>query len=400
MFFGILWSSLIVRLVGTYTLTDEQNLHTALLSGYNTDLRPGTDRSFPLNISASFAPFSIKEFDLDTGKFTLTGIFVIEWNDERLAWNLATYNQINVTSFPQSKIWLPNFININAYEDIRGLGSDLMRVDVFSSGLCSWYALQTFEVMCDTDVSKYPFDMQYCTLEFSIWGYQPGDIDVYFKSPQAILTLYSENGIWEIAKSTTHTEDNSYGYEKIIVGFHLQRRLTYYITTMILPLASIALLFAFVFLIPPESGERLGYSTTILLAIVVYLTIIQDMLPESSEPDVSVLSYILVCYVVSGVVLVILVIGSLRIQNLPSSKPVPDLCARFVIFCRKRKTENAVKRLDSKSMEVNDDDDDDDDRIKKVTWTDVGHCFDMICFLFQISIFIITLVIFFALTSS
>lgn len=393
-FRGLIWLCLISNLVLTYTLTDESQVHTDLLTGYNKDLRPGIDRTYPLNINASFYLFSIKEFDLHSGKFTVTGVFLLNWYDERLVWNPASYNQTNITSIPQNKLWLPNFININPYENIVGLGSNLISVRVLYSGLCNWYALQAFEVICDADVTKYPFDTQYCALKFFIWGYDPQEVNVIFPTTQAILTLYTENGIWEIADSITTTEVNVYGYEEIIVGFYLKRRTAYYIVSLILPISSISLLLGFAFLLPPESGERIGFCTTILLSIVVYLTIIQDQLPEASEPNVSILGYILVSYVSSGAILVVFIIISLRIHNCQSNKPVPQCIARLVLCCRRRQTAlDVVEPIESKSGNRIDDED------FAVTWTEVGRCFDKMCFITSIVQFIATLTTFMSLTS-
>ncbi|XP_048755483.2 neuronal acetylcholine receptor subunit non-alpha-2-like [Ostrea edulis] len=381
----------IIRLMFAYTLTDEQNLHTSLLTGYNRDLRPGYDRNKPLGINASFYLFSINDFDLNTGKFTITGVFLLNWNDERLSWNPATYNQGNTTSIPQKKIWLPNFINVNPFKDIKGLGSDLITVDVDYSGLCSWYAVQAFEVICDPDVTKYPFDTQYCALKFFIWGYDKTAVNLYFESSRVILTLYSENGIWEITDSTTHKQLHFHGNEEFVVGFHLKRRTDYYIASLILPISSISLLLGFVFLLPAESGERVGFATTILLSTVVYLTIIQGKLPEASEPNMSILGYILVSYVLSGTILVVFVIISLRIQNSPCDKPIPGIFVRFVVCCRRKRKMVDVKDIDSKSTIFKEDED------SQVTWKDVGTYFDLVCFFISVIQFMVTVTVYFSL---
>lgn len=117
-----LWAVLILicypsrgLLAFAYTLEDEQNLQTALLSGYNKGLRPGRDRSIPMTLNMSFGLMSIKEFDLNTGKFSVTGVFQLNWIDERLSWNPTNYNQTNATVISQSLLWLPDLINVNPY---------------------------------------------------------------------------------------------------------------------------------------------------------------------------------------------------------------------------------------------------------------------------------------------
>lgn len=245
-----------------------------------------------------------------------------------------------------------------------------------NNGLCNWYAIQTFETVCDTDVTNYPFDTQMCSLKFYVWGYQPTDIDVVFVSPKVIFNLYSENGIWEIQDSATYTKMNVYNYKEIIIDLFLKRRTSYYVVSLILPLIFISFLMGFVFLLPADSGERVGFSTTILLSIVVYLTIIQDILPESSEPNVSTLGFILVIFVVNGSIVVIAVIISLRIQGQSCQKTVPQCINRILLYLRRRrKTKDLVEPLDTKS-ELNYEDEE-----EKVTWQEAAKCFDMFCFI-------------------
>lgn len=76
------------EMMNCYTLIDEQNLQEILLSGYNSNLRPGINRSIPLEVSFKFHLFYIKEFRESISKFTVNGAIVIEWKDERLKWNL------------------------------------------------------------------------------------------------------------------------------------------------------------------------------------------------------------------------------------------------------------------------------------------------------------------------
>ena len=40
--------------VHMYNITNEADLHGDLFSGYNTELRPGNNRDFPLNVSVVF----------------------------------------------------------------------------------------------------------------------------------------------------------------------------------------------------------------------------------------------------------------------------------------------------------------------------------------------------------
>lgn len=396
----VLWLAVIVLccyinkgLIFAYTLQDEQTLHSALLTGYNKGLRPGIDRTIPMTLNMTFLLFSIKEFDMSTGEFSVTGVFVLNWIDERLSWNPTSYNQTNTTVISQSQLWLPNLINVNPFDDITGLRHDELSVIVDYTGLCTWFAIETFESVCYTDVTKYPFDTQDCSIKFYVWGYLYKDIDSTFVSPKVLLTLYTENGIWEVHDSATYTQMNIYNDKEIIVKLNLKRRISYYIVSLILPLAFITFLMGFVFLLPHDSGERLGFSITVLLSIVVYLTIIQDILPEASEPHVSILSIVLSIFVVHGSLVVISVVINLRIQNHFSQKPVPKFINRLILFLR-RKDRDIVEPLGSKiELDYKEED-------NVLTWSEAANDLDLIFFVVSQVMFCILSICYFLSVST
>lgn len=288
----------------------------------------------------------------------------------------------------QSQLWLPNLINVNPFEDITGLRHDELSIIVDYTGLCTWFAIETFESVCYTDVTKYPFDTQVCSIKFYVWGYQNKDIDSTFVSPKVLLTLYSENGIWEVHDSATYTQMNIYDDKEIIVKLNLKRRTSYYIVSLILPLAFITFLASFVYLLPHDSGERLGFSLTVLLSVVVYLTIMQDILPEASKPHVSILGIFLSIFVVHGSLVVISVIINLRIQNQCSQKPVPKFINRLILFLR-RKDKDMVEPLGSKiELDYMEED-------NVLTWSEAANDLDFIFFVVSQVVFCIMSICYF-----
>uniref|UniRef100_K1QVV4 Neurotransmitter-gated ion-channel ligand-binding domain-containing protein n=1 Tax=Magallana gigas TaxID=29159 RepID=K1QVV4_MAGGI len=94
----------VVYNVYTYNIADDNQLHTALFTNYNNELRAGNDRNFSLNVSMTFYLMAIKEFVEATSKFSVNGVFIITWRDERLSWNPAKYQNIQQTMVSQNKI--------------------------------------------------------------------------------------------------------------------------------------------------------------------------------------------------------------------------------------------------------------------------------------------------------
>lgn len=385
----LLWGVCTVSGITAYSLTDENNLQTALMSGYKTNLRPGANRSVPLEVFTSFHLFFVKEFEEYSGKFTVNGVFYTEWYDERLKWDNNSYNGLEKTTFFQTELWLPNFININPFNKIFGLGSDLMTIDVFSTGLCVWIPYQSFEVICDADVTKYPFDTQFCTLNFFVWGHKTDSVKINITDSQVGFALYKEHGLWDITKTRTYTRTSAYGHDEIIVGLWLKRRSAFYMASFIIPMFSIGMLMGFVFFLPPEAGERVGFITTVLLSYIVFLTIVQDKLPESSEPSVSVISYILVVCVLNGTLTTVMVILSLQIHHSSDDSTIPRC---VVCFVKRRGTRvNNIQTVESKSTAFA------EETTNEVTWSDVGKTFDKLCMIICTTGYVLCAVIYFCL---
>jgi hypothetical protein len=358
-----------------FTLNDEVKLQADLMSGYKNRLRPGTNRSVPVNVSVAFHLSYIKEFNEHKGKFSVNGVFYLEWYDDRLQWDPASYNGTDHTMLPQNQIWLPNFVNTNPYRKVSGLGSDLMTVAIKASGLCTWIPVQTFDVICDADVTKYPFDTQYCKLKFILWDHTIEDVSVSVSMPEVGLSLYEVHGLWDIQKTHLYSQTTIHKDNEIIVGFWLNRRSRYYTVSLIIPLLSISMLMSFVFLLPPGSGERVGFITTVLLSYIVFLTIIQDKLPESSEPSISVIGYFLLVCVLNGTITTVCVIVSLRFHTCPSNN---DSIPPYLVWLARCTSKAKVKPHetdipDSKSVSLTEDED------FSITWSDVGDGFDKLC---------------------
>ena len=105
-----------------------------------------------------------------------------------------------------------------------------------------------------------------------------------------------------------------------------------------------------VFLLPAQSGERVGYSITLLFAIAVFLTIAADNLPKTSFPTISILCMkLLIDMIISGLVILFTIIG-LRFYNTDENKPVPRCVATItrVLLCKR-----SCKRWEEKGYRQN-----------------------------------------------
>ena len=111
-------------------------------------------------------------------------------------------------------------------------------------------------------------------------GYFSTEAQLLAVNKAAPLKYYFDNGIWELIMSEARAEHGSvYG-----VYIKMKRKPYFVIIIVIIPVMLLSLMSFMVFLLPPESGERMPYSITLLLALIVFLTIISETIPKKSSP--------------------------------------------------------------------------------------------------------------------
>ena len=104
-------------------------------------------------------------------------------------------------------------------------------------------------------------------LEIMAWGYKSGDI-VFVSSSNTVMTSqYVEHSEWELTE--TYATPNLDMVPTMRYHFTFKRRSVFMVINLILLVVFLALLNIFVFFLPQDSGERIGYAITLLLTVVV-----------------------------------------------------------------------------------------------------------------------------------
>ena len=164
------------------------------------------------------------------------------------------------------------------------------RVRVHNDGLCYWAAPFVFKTSCHINVQDFPYDKQMCTLKFGSWLFHSKQLDLFQKRDNAPVAQDSvDNGEWEI--TTVKIEKNIIRYDccpddlypDITFVINLQRRSLFYTYNLVIPNLIIALLAFFSFHIPVECGERLSFVITVLLSLTVFLLLVAESIPPTSE---------------------------------------------------------------------------------------------------------------------
>ena len=312
-----------------YTIALESSLRTDLFKDYDVLQKPAER----VDVYITFSVVALNYMDIKSQTFSISGHFSLIWQDDRLMW-LHNISLLSVRLlFSNSKyMWVPPIILENAIGDIVPLGSEKIFTKINPGGAVSWLPGGNYEANCEAEVTYYPLDTQTCTLTLSTMSYTMNNVRlIYYSDAPTDISGFTDNGEWDVMSITT-TNSSVYlegePYSRIHYIFNLRRRPLYHILNTLFPVILMASLTIFVFKLPPESGERIGMSLTVLLAYAVYLTLISDDIPRTSK-SVSLLSLYLTIILVLSALSVILTIFVLDVYSKPSDASVPDWLQSF-----------------------------------------------------------------------
>ncbi|XP_075250904.1 acetylcholine receptor subunit beta-type acr-3-like [Convolutriloba macropyga] len=158
---------------------------------------------------------------------------------------------------------------------------------LYNGGVTLKSSLVAVKLSCSIDVTYFPFDEQKCY--FNIGPvYSPVKLyNLASETTDAYLNFYTENDQWELLKPvrvSIHQDvlDGIIVNEEFKAEIRLRRRPLYYIIVLICPNLLLYLLSTLVFALPVESGDKVSFISTILLAEIVTVSTLNDILPSSS----------------------------------------------------------------------------------------------------------------------
>lgn len=159
---------------------------------------------------------------------------------------------------------------------------------VSHSGQIYWSSLSAISSECEIDVSHFPFDSQKCYLEFGSWTEDGGKLDFEPRYGVFYTEHFKQSGEWVVYdhkswKQVTYYMCCEYPYPTVMFSISIKRRAIFYFLNLIVPCSLLTVLSMFSFILPPNSGERVSFVVTVLLALSVYMMMITNTMPHSSH---------------------------------------------------------------------------------------------------------------------
>ena len=278
--------------------TDFYQLETDTLTNYSKNLSPVLDDK-TLSVTIGLILNSIKDYDDVAGVMTTVGELHIEWIDEKFTWNTRDYNNAEQLIMPLSEIWFPYLFVLNSVSNFNlDFDTYTTRAKIKYSGEVKLTIGQVFKTSCTPDVTHYPMDEHICEIVLSSLTEER----LIRSSVSFDSSKMKTNPQWKILSETSMTEVLR-DYNTHTWRFTLQRRPKFLAICVVFPVLFLGIINLFVFIIPPETGERVSFSVTVLLSHAVFLTIATDKLPDSGNSIPVFCMYLAAMLIYSGAIM-------------------------------------------------------------------------------------------------
>lgn len=266
--------------------TFRSQLFKDVLDQYEVRVAPFDEKSEAIRLQVFVNLMSIRDVNEKDQSFETSFWLNLLWKDWRLKWNSSNYRGISEIQTTSKNVWMPSSICIFNEMSEKKCFTEEKPTTVFSNGYVMYSTARESVTQCKIDIAKYPYDSQMCSFHvgnlFSDYDYINLDANLSL----LFLNHYEQNEQWEVTNTALYLHTvNSERPEYNLLNFdiHIKRKPGYVILSVLLPVVLLSVLNIFCFVLPVDSGEKMGTSMAIFLTFAVFLTIINDTMPKSEN---------------------------------------------------------------------------------------------------------------------
>ncbi|XP_039580067.1 neuronal acetylcholine receptor subunit alpha-7-like [Passer montanus] len=367
-----LWSSLLFSLFKVSQQGESQRrLYRELLRNYNRLERPVMNDSQPLVVELQLSLLQIIDVDEKNQVLITNAWLQMSWVDVYLSWDQYEYPGVQNLRFPADQIWVPDILLYNSADE-RFDATFHTNVLVNYSGSCQYIPPGILKSTCYIDVRWFPFDVQKCDLKFGSWTHSGWLIDLQML--EADISNYISNGEWDLVgvpgkRNEMYYECCKEPYPDVTYTITMRRRTLYYGLNLLIPCVLISGLALLVFLLPADSGEKISLGITVLLSLTVFMLLVAEIMPATSDSVPLIAQYFASIMVIVGLSVVVTVLVLQFHHHDPQAGKMPKWVRVILLnwcawFLRMKKPGENIKPLSCKysyskqqlsvnSMEVN-----------------------------------------------
>ncbi|XP_049631559.1 5-hydroxytryptamine receptor 3C-like [Suncus etruscus] len=300
--------------------------------------RPFLNHSIPTQVNVSFTLSAILEVDAHVQLLTSFLWMNLMWDNPFISWDPAECTSVNKLSISAENLWVPDIFIVEA-TDVHQAPPGL-RAYVSSEGRIKYDVPVRVTSICNLDIFYFPFDQQNCSFTFSSFLYTVESLLLGMDKEVWEITDISQNiiqtqGEWEllgISKATPKMSVGSSLYDQIIFYVVIRRRPGLYILNLLVPSSFLVVIDALSFYLPAENENRAPFKITLLLGYNVFLLMMNDLLPNSGTPLISIYFSLCLSLMVISLLETIFISYLLHLAN-TQPPPMPPRLLTLLLYC-------------------------------------------------------------------
>ncbi|KAI4833263.1 hypothetical protein KUCAC02_016173, partial [Chaenocephalus aceratus] len=263
----------------------QRKLYNDLMVNYNRLERPVQNDSAAIVVELGLTLLQIIDVDEKNQVMVTNAWLQMYWTDIYLAWNPDNYPGVQNLRFPSNQVWVPDILLYNSADE-RFDATFHTNVLVNYSGSCQYIPPGILKSTCYIDVRWFPFDVQKCDLKFGSWTHNGWLLDL--QMIEADISSYIPNGEWDLVGVPAKRNELYYDcckepYPDVTFTVTMRRRTLYYGLNLLIPCMLISGLALLVFLLPADSGEKISLGITVLLSLTVFMLLVAEIMPATSD---------------------------------------------------------------------------------------------------------------------
>ncbi|XP_071952767.1 neuronal acetylcholine receptor subunit alpha-10-like [Antedon mediterranea] len=314
---------------------EEVQLLQDMMTNYSSIIRPVDHPTDTVTVILGTALQQIIDMDERNQVISLNVWIRMQWTDVNFYWNESEYGGSDVLILPPDTVWRPDILlYTNVDSDFNGMMET--SVSVFSNGVVAWNTPAIYKSTCKIDVSYFPFDEQRCHLKFGSWAYHGLQLDIINRTDSGDISSYIDNGEWDLIGMPVRRNVAYYNccpepFPTLEFTIIIRRRPLFYMFNLLIPCMLISLLTLLDFYLPADAGEKVTLAITILLALTVFLLLVAETMPPTSETVPLIGQYFAACIILVSMSTVMTVYVLHIHFRLPGTRPVPRWMRVWII---------------------------------------------------------------------
>ncbi|CAL8330993.1 unnamed protein product [Merluccius merluccius] len=329
----------------------QRKLYRELMVNYNRLERPVHNDSAPIVVELGLTLLQIIDVDEKNQVMITNAWLQLHWTDIYLMWNPESYPGVQTIRFPSSQVWVPDILLYNSADE-RFDATFHTNVLVNSSGACQYIPPGILKSTCYIDVRWFPFDVQKCDLKFGSWTHNGWLLDLQMMDVD--ISTYIPNGEWDLVgvpakRNELYYECCKEPYPDVTFTVTMRRRTLYYGLNLLIPCVLISGLALLVFLLPADSGEKISLGITVLLSLTVFMLLVAEIMPATSDSVPLIAQYFASTMMIVGLSVVVTVLVLQFHHHDPHGGKMPKLVRIILLnwcawFLRMKKPGEENKR--------------------------------------------------------